>query len=69
MFKAPSMKAGDYTCLLCGTKLELILIDLIIGENRGSCPACGEPFNVKITDTEMKELIEAEKEKPDKKIN
>lgn len=64
MFKAPSMKADDYTCLLCGTKLKLQLIDLIIGENHGSCPACGEPFNVKITETEMKELIEAEKEKP-----
>lgn len=61
MFKAPQMRAGDYTCLLCGNKLELKLKDLIVGDNTGNCFACGEFFCVKITGNEMRELEEAEK--------
>ncbi len=60
MLKAPDMRAGDFTCLLCGSKLELTLQQLTIGDNPGECPMCSEPFTINITETEMKELIKAE---------
>jgi len=59
--KAPDMRAGDFTCLLCGSKLELKLEELIIGNNKGECPMCSEPFTMNVTETEMEELIKAEK--------
>jgi hypothetical protein len=60
MLQPKPMKAGDFTCLLCGSKLELKIEDLRIGENTGQCPMCSEPYCVKITEKEMEELIEAE---------
>jgi DNA-directed RNA polymerase subunit RPC12/RpoP len=61
MFKTPEMKASDYTCLLCGSKLGLKLNSLITGDNEGACPECSEPFFINITSDEMAELKAAEK--------
>ncbi len=68
MLKAPDMRAGDFTCLLCGSRLELKLEKLIIGDNRGECPMCSEPFTMNVTEAEMKELIKAEETFSGKKI-
>ncbi len=61
MFKVPPMKASDFTCLLCGSRLELKLEALIVGDNRGACPMCGEAFLVNLTEGEMEELKAAER--------
>ncbi len=60
MLKAPDMRAGDLTCLLCGSKLELKIKELKTGDNKGKCPMCSEPFIMNITEAEMKEFIKAE---------
>jgi hypothetical protein len=57
------MKAGDLTCLLCGSSLELKLDQLKIGKNTGSCPMCGEPFSMKFHKDDMESFKEAEKKK------
>jgi len=54
------MTAGDFTCLYCGSLLELKLENLVIGENRGECPMCAEPFCVRINGDDMAGLIDAE---------
>ncbi len=54
------MKASDFTCLLCGSRLGLTLAKLIIGDNPGTCPMCAEPFMINVTEDEMNELVEAE---------
>ncbi|MBN2077592.1 MAG: hypothetical protein JW838_01410 [Spirochaetes bacterium] len=61
MFKVPPMKASDFTCLLCGSRLKLKLEALIVGDNRGHCPMCGEPFLVNLTKGEMEDLKNAER--------
>jgi hypothetical protein len=61
MLKVPEMKVGDCTCLLCGSQLELKINEVIIGDNRGACPMCQEPFTINITKNEMKEFKKAEK--------
>ncbi len=58
------MRAADFTCLFCGSKLGLSLKDIHTGENRGSCPMCGEEFCLKINRDDMEELWEAEEIKP-----
>ncbi|PKL37916.1 MAG: hypothetical protein CVV44_12160 [Spirochaetae bacterium HGW-Spirochaetae-1] len=62
MFKAPEMRAADYTCLLCGSRLELKLENLVVGDNTGSCPMCAEPFCIIITTEEMYQLIKIERQ-------
>lgn len=64
MLSPDKMKAGDFTCLLCGSRLELKLADLVIGDNSGACPCCGEPFRINLTKDEMELLWEAEEERP-----
>ncbi len=54
------MTAGDFTCLYCGSRLELKLEQLIIGENRGICPMCAEPFCLKLNKEDMEGLFESE---------
>ncbi len=61
MFKVSPMNASDYTCLLCGSRLELKLHALAVGDNRGACPMCGEPYLVNLTEAEMEELHKAER--------
>ena len=56
------MTAGDFTCLYCGSSLELKLEGLVIGENRGCCPMCAEPFCLKINEDDMAGLLDAEEE-------
>jgi hypothetical protein len=62
MLKITKMRVCDYTCLLCGSKLGLSMDGVIIGDNKGTCPMCSEPFIVNITKHEMKEFTEVEKE-------
>lgn len=57
------MTAGDFTCLFCGSRLDLRLERLQAGENRGSCPMCGEPFCVKLNREDMEGLFESEESK------
>ena len=54
------MRANDFTCLLCGSKLNLSLNQLSIGINTGTCPMCGEPFTIKLNKKDMELLLEAE---------
>ncbi len=54
------MTAGDFTCLFCGSRLELKLEQLVIGENRGQCPMCAEPFCLKLNKEDMEGLFESE---------
>jgi len=61
MLKVPEMKVGDCTCFLCGSRLELKIDEVIIGDNKGSCPMCQEPYTINITKDEMKEFKKAEK--------
>ena len=61
MFNVPPMKAADFTCVLCGSRLGLRLDALSVGDNRGTCPMCGEPFLVNLTGGEMEDLRAAEK--------
>ena len=61
MFKPGQMRISDYTCLLCGEKLGLKLADVAVGDNTGSCPLCGEPYMINITEKEMEEFIKLEK--------
>ncbi len=56
------MTAGDFTCLCCGSRLELKLEELKIGENRGVCPMCSEPFCLRINSDDMAGLIDAEEQ-------
>jgi len=58
------MRAKDFTCLYCGSKLELTIKDVHIGENRGSCPMCSEDFCLKIDKEDMEQLLEAEEIRP-----
>ena len=60
------MTADDFTCLLCGSRLGLKFGDLILGENRGSCPMCQEPFIIKLDREDMEHLIEAEENRSSK---
>ncbi|MCX7679053.1 MAG: hypothetical protein N2316_07515 [Spirochaetes bacterium] len=59
MLRRP-MAARDFTCLYCGSKLELTLEKLAIGENRGVCPMCAEPFSLKLNREDMEGLFESE---------
>lgn len=59
MFPRP-MTAGDFTCLYCGSRLELKLEQLVVGENRGICPMCTEPFCLKLNKEDMEGLFESE---------
>ena len=61
MFKPEPMKIGDYTCLLCGSRLELTLEKGIVGDNEGACPMCAEPYRINITDKEMEEFRRLER--------
>jgi transcription elongation factor Elf1 len=54
------MRAGDFTCLLCGSKLQLKISELSIGINSGTCPMCGEPFTLKLNKKDIELLLEAE---------
>lgn len=54
------MKASDFTCLYCGSKLGLKLDQLVIGENKGLCPMCAEPFTIKLNKRDLEELFEGE---------
>ncbi|GAB4219875.1 MAG: hypothetical protein Kow00102_04740 [Spirochaetota bacterium] len=54
------MRAGDFTCLLCGSKLNLKISELSIGANSGTCPMCGEPFTIKLNKKDIELLFEAE---------
>ena len=62
MFKAPRMRVSDYTCMLCGSKLELTMKVVCVGDNCGTCPMCGEPYTLNITIKEMNEFEEIERE-------
>ncbi len=54
------MTAGDFTCMYCGSSLELKLENLVIGENRGECSMCTEPYCIKLNREDMEGLFEAE---------
>ncbi len=54
------MRAKDFSCLLCGSRLELKYENLVIGENLGVCPMCGEPFCIKLNRNDIEELLESE---------
>ena len=54
------MTAGDFTCLYCGSRLELKLENLVIGENNGACPMCAEAYCIKLDREDMEGLFEAE---------
>jgi hypothetical protein len=62
MFKVSKMRVCDYTCLLCGSKLGLTMESACVGDNRGCCPMCSEPFVVNITDHEMRDFRAIEEE-------
>ena len=63
MFKVPEMTAADFTCMLCGSRLELKLEDLKVGDTFGECPMCSEPFKINLTEKEYDDLVVAEKKK------
>ena len=54
------MRANDFTCLLCGSKLNLKINELSIGINSGTCPMCGEPYTIKLNKKDIELLLEAE---------
>lgn len=54
------MRAADFTCLLCGSKLNLNINELSTGINTGTCPMCGEPFTIKLNKKDIELLLEAE---------
>ncbi|MGQ9844401.1 MAG: hypothetical protein ACUVRK_12685 [Spirochaetota bacterium] len=54
------MRASDFTCLLCGSKLNLKIVELTIGINTGICPMCGESFTIKLNKKDIELLFEAE---------
>jgi len=62
MFKPSKMRIADLTCLSCGSKLEIKFSDAIIGDNKGECPMCQEPYKINITKDEMDEFNLAEEE-------
>ena len=63
------MRAEDFSCLLCGSKLNLKLNELSIGINTGNCPMCGEPFTIKLNKKDMEILLETEETAKQKPIN
>jgi len=63
MFKVPDMTAADFTCMLCGSRLELKLENLKVGDTLGECPMCSEPFKINLTEKELEEFAHAERKK------
>ena len=60
MFRRGKMKISDCTCLMCGSSLELKIEKVCIGDNRGECPMCSEPYCINITEAEMADYLDAE---------
>ncbi len=54
------MRASEFSCLLCGSKLNLKINQLSVGINTGNCPMCNEPFTIKLNKKDMELLLEAE---------
>ena len=64
MFRPEKMKVSDCTCLLCGSRLGLAIDRVVIGDNCGECPMCGEAYLINITREEMELFFEAEEDRP-----
>ncbi|HQL42334.1 MAG TPA: hypothetical protein PL073_00385 [Spirochaetota bacterium] len=54
------MRACDFTCLLCGSKLNLSISDIAVGLTTGTCPMCSQPFTIKLNKKDIELLLEAE---------
>jgi len=62
MLRRGQMKASDFTCMMCGSKLGIKFTDIKVGDNLGSCPMCSEPYRINVTGDEMEQLMEAEEQ-------
>jgi hypothetical protein len=60
MFRRGKMRVSECTCLMCGSGLELKIEKVRVGDNRGECPMCSEPYCINITGEEMAEFQDAE---------